>query len=42
MKNNKILSDINSPNDLKKIDINELDFLSFEIAEYIKNVVKNI
>ena len=39
MKNNTILSKINSPKDLNDKSISELNLLSNEIAEHIKKVV---
>ncbi|HON83843.1 MAG TPA: 1-deoxy-D-xylulose-5-phosphate synthase N-terminal domain-containing protein, partial [Caldisericia bacterium] len=34
-----ILKDINSPDDLKKLNLKDLNELSFEIREYIKDVI---
>ena len=42
MEKYKLLSLINSPDDLKKIELDKLDLLSSEIAEYIKKVVKKL
>ena len=44
MKTNKykILNTINSPEDLKEMDFNNLNTLSLELIDYIKNTVKSI
>ena len=38
----KILNTINGPNDLKKLDLDSLNALSKEVAEYIHNVISEI
>ncbi len=38
----KILSTIDSPVDLKKLSLDELDILSLELIDYIKNTVKQV
>ena len=40
MAKNKILDKVNSPADVKKLSFDELDILSLEVADFIKEVVK--
>ena len=42
MKKNKILPYINSPSDLKNKSFDDLNELSIDIAEHIKNVVQKL
>ena len=42
MINKNILSQINSPRDLKKIDVNSLPDLSLEIKDFIEETIKNL